>query len=284
MLSLAQALILGAFQGVSELFPISSLGHSMILPGVLGWHIDEQDPFFLTFLVATHLATALVLFGFYFSDWMKIISGIFRSIAQRRISDDDTYARLGWLLVVGTIPAGIIGLLFEKPIRAFFISPRSAAFFLILNGILLFGAELLRRRRTLAATGGDVRIAALSWPQGVLVGTAQVLALIPGFSRTGATLGGGLLAGLSHEDALRYSFLLTTPIIAAAALLKLPELFLHGTPAMLQVALVGAIASGITAYVSVIFLSKFFALERSRLTPFAIYCVLAGGVALLVVA
>jgi undecaprenyl-diphosphatase len=256
----------------------------MILPGILGWHIDEQDPFFLTFLVATHLATALVLFGFYFGDWMNIIGGIFRSIAQRNISPEDTYAKLGWLLVVGTIPAGVIGLLFEKPIRAFFISPRSAAFFLILNGILLLGAEVLRRRQQHAPTGGDARISSLTWGQGIFVGTAQVLALIPGFSRTGATLAGGLVVNLSHEDALRYSFLLATPIIAAAALLKLPDLILHGTPVMLQTAFIGAIASGATAYLSVIFLSKFFALERARLTPFAIYCVLAGGAALLLVA
>src|ERR1700722_1575703 len=151
MLSFFQAIILGLVQGITELFPISSLGHSVLLPGLLGWHVDQNANEFLTFLVATHFATALVLFCIYWKDWVRIIKGIFRSIAEREISDPD--ARLGWLLVVATIPAGIAGLLFQKQIQNLFIVPAYAAFFLILNGGLLFAAERLRRR---AKFGGDI--------------------------------------------------------------------------------------------------------------------------------
>lgn len=277
MLTLFQSLILGGLQGVSELFPISSLGHSVILPGILGWRIDQQDPFFLIFLVATHFATALVLFFFFLKDWKRILGGFFRSFREREIREDDPDAKLAWLLIVSTIPAGIIGLLFEKQIKDYFIAPRSAALFLAANGILLFGAEFLRRRaRKSPSRDGDARIAKLSWTQGLKVGTMQTLALIPGFSRTGATIAGGLLAGLSHEDAARFSFLLATPIIAGAALLKLPELIVSFDAAVIGVAAAGAAASAISAYLAVKFLTRYFGNESRTLSPFATYCLLAG--------
>src|SRR4051794_40144598 len=140
-----QAIVLGLLQGFSELFPISSLGHSVILPGLLGWDIHQNDNFFLAFLVATHLATALVLLGFFWSDWVRIVRGLVQSIKMREIHADDTDAKLGWMLVVGTIPAGIIGLLLEHPLRHLFASAASASFFLMVNGFLLYGAERLRR-------------------------------------------------------------------------------------------------------------------------------------------
>jgi undecaprenyl-diphosphatase len=271
-----QAVILGLLQGFSELFPISSLGHSVILPKVLGWNIQQNDKFFLNFLVATHLATALVLLGFFWRDWVRIVKGLFRSLRDRQIAPEDSDARLGWLLVVGTIPAGLIGLVLEHSLRELFKSAEAAAVFLILNGFMLYGAERLRRRPPRPGDGAgdsDARIAKLSWRQSIAVGTAQAIALIPGFSRSGATMGGGLLVGLSNEDAARYSFLLATPIIGAAAALKLPELA-GKSGHVIGTALVGAACAAITAYLSVRFLLKYF--ETNTLTPFAVYCVIAG--------
>ena len=280
LISYAQAILLGLLQGVSELFPISSLGHSVILPGLLGWDIHQNDPFFITFLVATHLATALVLLGFFWGDWVRIVKGIGRSLAQRQIAADDADARLGWLLIIGTIPAGILGLLLEHALRDVFASPRSASFFLMLNGVMLYGAERLRRRapevETQDAVAGDARIVRrLSWRGALGIGAAQALALIPGFSRSGATMGGGLLAGLSNEDAARFAFLLATPIIGAAALLKLPDLFGSGGDGVRGPALVGSLCSAASAYLAIRFLMRYF--ETNRLTPFAYYCLAAGA-------
>src|ERR671938_1728052 len=217
-ISYVQAIVLGLVQGAAELFPISSLGHSVILPRLLGWDIHQNDDYFLTFLVATHLATALVLLGFFWRDWVRIVKGLGRSLRDRGIDERDVDAKLGWLLVVGTIPAGILGLLLEHKLRSIFASPRSAAFFLMLNGAVLFGAELLRRRAPQTTEDDDARIARqVGWRDSTLVGTAQAIALVPGFSRSGATMGGGLVVGLSHKDAARFAFVLATPIIGAAA-------------------------------------------------------------------
>ena len=267
--------MLGLLQGVSELFPVSSLGHSVILPKLLGWNIHQNDKYFITFLVATHLATALVLLGFFWRDWVRIIKGLGRSLRDRGIDPADTDAKLGWLLVIGTIPAGILGLLLEHALRHAFASARSAAFFLILNGFLLYGAELLRRRAPQVDEDDDARIARqMSWRGAFGVGAAQALALIPGFSRSGATMGGGLLVGLSNKDAARFAFLLATPIIGAAAVLKLPDLFGSQGDGVRGQALVGALCSAVTAYLAVRFLMRFF--ETNTLVPFAVYCVAAG--------
>ena len=275
LITYPQAIVLGLLQGVSELFPISSLGHSVILPSLLGWDIHQNDAYFLTFLVATHLATAIVLFIFFWSDWMRILRGLGRSLRDRGIDPGDADAKLGWLLVVGTIPAGIIGLLLEHALRKVFASPESAAVFLTLNGLLLYGAELLRRRAPATDEEDDVRIAhTVSWRDATLVGSAQAIALIPGFSRSGATMGGGLLVGLSHKDAARFAFLLATPIIAAAAILKLPELFGPDGNGVRGQALVGALCSALTAWFAVRFLMRFF--ETRTLMPFAVYCFVAG--------
>ena len=277
-ISYFQAIVLGLLQGFSELFPISSLGHSVILPQLLGWNIHQNDDYFITFLVATHLATALVLLGFFWADWVQIVKGMWRSLVEREIAADNPHGRLGWLLVVGTIPAGLLGLLLEHALRDFFASGRSASLFLILNGFVLYGAERLRRRAPEAVEGerdGDVRVAeTASYADATAIGAAQALALIPGFSRTGVTIGGGLLVGLSHEDAARFSFLLATPIIGAAAVLKVPELFGSTGDGVRGQALVAALCAALTAYLSVRFLMRYF--ETNRLTPFAIYCVAAG--------
>src|SRR5476649_2800072 len=187
MITIFQAVVLGLLQGISELFPISSLGHSVILPKLLGWHMPQNADFFVTFLVATHLATALVLLGFFWADWVRIVKGLGRSLRNREIAPDDTDAKLGWLLVVGTIPAGILGLLLEHKLRSVFASAETASIFLCLNGLLLYGAELLRRRAPVVEEEDDTRIArTVSWRDAALVGGAQALALIPGLSRSGA--------------------------------------------------------------------------------------------------
>ena len=286
-ISYLQAAILGLLQGFSELFPISSLGHSVVLPRLLGWDIHQNDDYFLTFLVATHFATAIVLFVFFFRDWMAILAGMGRSLRDREIRPEDSHAKLGWLLVAATIPAGLLGLILEHPLRSLFASAQSAAFFLMLNGVLLYGAERLRRRAPESVDaegpGDDVEIAhRVSWRGALGIGSAQAIALIPGFSRSGASMGGGLLAGLSNELAARFSFLLATPIIGAAALLKLPELLGTKGDGVRGPALVGAICSAFTAYLAVRFLLRFF--ETNRLTPFAVYCFVAGALLTIVFA
>ena len=275
LITYPRAIILGLIQGVTELFPISSLGHAVILPRLLGWDIHQNDKYFLTFLVATHLATALVLLGFFWHDWVRIVKGLGRSLRDRGIGPDDTDAKLGWLLVVGTIPAGILGLLLQDKLRSVFASSSSAALFIALNGLLLFGAERLRRRAPQTDTDDDTRIARqLTWTKGVGIGAAQALALIPGFSRSGASMAGGLLAGLSNEDSARFAFLLATPIIGAAALLKLPELAGPDGNGVRGPALAGALAAAVSAYFSIRFLMKYF--ETKTLIPFAVYCLVLG--------
>jgi undecaprenyl-diphosphatase len=275
-ISYLQAIILGALQGIAEPFPISSLGHAVIAPSLFGWDIHQNDDFFLSFLVATHCATALVLFVFFWEDWKRILSGLWRSV-RGRARRDDADARLGWVIVVGTIPAGILGLALEHKLRTLFASPTSAAIFLTVNGVLLLLFERLRRRPPRPGDyegDADPRIARMSFKQALAIGTAQAAALIPGISRSGITMGGGLMAGLSNEDAARYSFLLATPIIAAAGVLKLPDLLGSAGDGVRGQALVGAIAAALTTYFAVKFLLRFF--ETNRLTPFGVYCVLAG--------
>ena len=209
-ISYFQAIILGLTQGIAEPFPISSLGHAVVLPQLFGWNIHQNDKFFLTFLVATHFATALTLLLFFLRDWMKIVGGILRSLRVRKIAEDDVYARLGWLLIVGTVPAGILGLALQESLRKLFASATIAAAFLIVNGIALLIFERLRKRPPkpddyLGDGDGYARIAKLSWRQAIAIGTSQAAALIPGISRSGFAMGGGLLAGLSNEDAARYS-------------------------------------------------------------------------------
>ncbi|WP_127902302.1 undecaprenyl-diphosphate phosphatase [Solirhodobacter olei] len=280
MVTYVQALTLGLLQGFSELFPVSSLGHTALLPAMLGWHLDRSTDAFLAFVVLTHFATALVLLGFFWRDWVAIIGGIFRTLAARRIAPGDTYGRLGWLLVVSTVPAGLIGLALQHKIEHLFADTSLIAIVLLLNGVVLYGVEVLRDRRVAEGPHDDSKIAALSWTEALIVGLAQCFALIPGFSRTGLTMTGGLAAGLSHENSVRYSFLLATPIISAAAALKIPVLFHHGG-AGLGPAAVGGIAAAATAYFSVRFLLKYF--ETRTLTPIAIYCMAAGVGAFMVV-
>jgi undecaprenyl-diphosphatase len=276
-ISYFQAIVLGLVQGIAEPFPVSSLGHAVVLPSLFGWNIHQNDDYFLAFLVATHCATAVVLFGLFWEDWKRIFRGLGRSLAARQIAPEDSDAKLGWLLVVGTIPAGVLGLLLEHPLRSLFASAQSAAAFLIVNGILLLLFERWRRRPPRPGENvgdSDARIAKLSWRQAIGVGTAQAAALVPGISRSGITMGGGLLFGLSNEDAARYAFLLATPIIGAAGVLKLPDLLGSTGNHVRGQALVGALCAAATTYLAVKFLLKYF--ETNRLTPFGIYCIAFG--------
>ncbi len=284
----AQAIILGLLQGVTELFPVSSLGHSVILPKLLGWDNvvaaqSAQESFFLAFLVGMHVATALALLAFFWRDWVRIVGGVLGSVRTRRIETPD--ARLGWLLIVATIPAGLIGLVFEHSLRTVFAKPLLAAGFLFVNGLILLAGEWFRRRaavRAVATThglnpAGARGLDTLEFHEACVIGVAQIAALMAGISRSGITMVAGLVRGLDHEDAARFSFLLATPIILAAGVYKLPDLLGPNGNGVLGQVLAGSVAAGIAAYLSVRFLTRYF--TTRTLTPFAIYCLVAGAVA-----
>ena len=289
MLSYFQAIVLGALQGFTELLPVSSLGHSVILPQLLGWTDvvaaqSAQESYFLAFLVGLHVATAIALLFFYRATWARIVSGLLASVRTRRIDTPDQ--RLAWLLVVATIPAGLVGLLLEHTLRVVFARPLAAAAFLVVNGLILLFGEWVRRRaevRRAVATHaitptGDRRLDTLDFREAVGIGGAQVVALLPGISRSGITMVAGLARGLDHEDSARFSFLLATPIILAAGLYKLPDLLGPNGDGVRPQILVGSLAAGLAAYLSVRFLTRWF--ETRTLIPFTVYCLVAGGFAI----
>jgi undecaprenyl-diphosphatase len=272
----AQAMFLAILQGVSELFPISSLGHTVLIPPLLHWKVDESDESCLAFVVVLHLGTALALLVFYRNEWVRIVRAIAGSIIRGRISGDRD-ERLGWLLIVGTIPVGILGVLFQSSVRGLFASPIPVAIFLMINALVMFAGEALRRRQH-----GGARtvkpIERLSWLEGVGVGVAQSFALLPGISRSGSSIVAGLLVDLDHEDAANYSFLLATPVILLASILEVPVLFTPGVTIGPVEAIAGCVVAGITAYASVAFLTRYF--KHNDLRPFGWYCLLAGAAAL----
>jgi undecaprenyl-diphosphatase len=276
-----QAIFFAVVQGVSELFPVSSLGHAVVLPALLGWHIDQDSPRFLPFLVVLHVGTATALLVYFWRVWWGLVAALLG-----RGDKVDEGRRLIALLVIGTLPAAVLGFLFEHPLRHLFGSPLAAAAFLVVNGFLLFGGERLRRR-ALAATNRR-QLAEAGWRDALAVGLWQTTAFLPGISRSGATIVGGLLAGLRHEDAARFSFLLATPVIAGAAVLEIPKL-LHGAAtagdAGLGVGLLwlSGLVAGVMAYASTAFLMRYFRTreENPALDPFAYYCWAAGALSLL---
>jgi len=279
---------MGLVQGLTELFPISSLGHSVLIPYLFGWHkiINSQtssESFFLAFLVALHVATATALLIFYRKEWAKLIRGFFSSVQKRQISSP--HEKLVWLLIIATIPAGLTGLLFEHILRTQFAKPLSAIIFLALNGcILLVGDRYARARAkrerefTLESTAAHTA-KAISPGRAGIIGTAQVLALIAGISRSGITIVSGIYSGLDYEDSARFSFLLATPIIMAAGFYKLPDLLGPNGNGIRGQILAGAVVSGIAAYLSVRFLDKYF--RNKTLRPFGVYCI---GISLLMLA
>jgi undecaprenyl-diphosphatase len=316
-MSYVQAIVIALVQGVTELFPVSSLGHSVLVPAWIGgsWQTlvtqssqsTSETSFYLAYIVALHCATAVALLWFFRADWVRIVRGFFQtlrpSIRARRLVVRDADERLAWLIVIATIPVGITGLALEHVFRTVFAKPMAASIFLFINGLILLLGERTRRAaepaltrtptyeetrtrsgaRTaedvVAARESDRRIARLSFRDGLTVGAFQVLALLPGISRSGVTMVASLWRGLGHEDAARFAFLLATPVILAAGVLKLPSLagsagdHIHG-----QVA-VGVVVTGITAYFSVRFLVRYF--ETRTLTPFAWYCLIAGAASVL---
>jgi undecaprenyl-diphosphatase len=331
-LTYPEALAVGALQGVSELFPVSSLGHAVLVPALVGgrWAADlnvsaPESPY-LAFIVGLHVATALALIVFYRRDWVRIVAGLVGSIRSRSATTPD--ARLGWLLVLATIPVGVTGLLLEHVFRTTLGRPVLAAVFLMVNGVILLTGERLRRRRpepqlqvavaaarvstrvdadgdephdaaagnsadavaagTAAGTAADdgaradARLARLAARDAFLIGGSQSLALLPGISRSGASMVAGLVRGLSHEDAARFSFLLATPVILAAGALKLPDLFGPLGDGVRGQVLAGSAASFVGAYVAVRWLTRWF--QTRTLIPFAVYCLAAGAVSLVVLA
>jgi undecaprenyl-diphosphatase len=273
-MTLLQAILLAAVQGISELFPVSSLAHAVILPKILGWPIDQKAPEFLPFLVVLHLGTAAALLVYFWRDWIGLARGV---LGIGPTDERSASRRLFFLIVIGTIPAAIVGKLLEAPLRALFGSPMVAAAFLMANGVALLIAERLRRQ------AGKRSVEELSWGQALFIGLCQCGALIPGFSRSGLTIGAGLGTGMSHEDSARFSFLLATPIIAGAGVLELPKLLHAGeTSAIpLSTALIAGIVAAVTAFFSTAFLMRFFRQhDLQALNPFAYYCLAAGAAAL----
>lgn len=279
---------LAILQGVTELFPVSSLGHTVIIPGLFKWNETLQSPTFLPLLVMLHLGTSVALLSFFWRDWVKLLRGGLRTVIAGRFTadvDPDGAGRQLALVVVGTIPAGIVGLLFQSILEKGFSEPVLAAAFLVANGaVLLAGERLIRRqqmkRRQLADQSPqfskvDDSINTMTFKQAVIIGSSQIFALIPGFSRSGLTMVAGMANGLSHEASARFSFLLATPIILAAGVLEVPKL--REYPQQLPIAAAGGVVAGIAAYLSVRFLMRYF--ETNRLDPFAYYCVIAGTLA-----
>ena len=323
-LSWLEASVIGALQGVSELFPVSSLGHSVLIPAMLGgsWardlNVSAPESPYLAFIVGLHVATALALILYFWRDWQRIVTGLVTSIVHRRVSNADE--KLAWLLVLATIPVGITGLLLEHLFRTVLSKPDPTAVFLMINGLGLIAVEQWRRSRartgqspspsstpssapssdpplapsapssaargtgeptTAEALAIDHRLAHLSLREGVLIGAAQILALLPGISRSGAAMTAGLIDGLDNEDAARFSFLLATPVILAAGLLKLPDLAGPLGDGIRGQVVLGSVLSFIGAYASVRFLSRYF--RANSLRPFGLYCVAFGALALIVI-
>ena len=295
-LSWLEATVVGAFQGVAELFPVSSLGHSVLIPAWVGgsWQRDldvssPESPY-LAFVVGLHVATALALIVYFWRDWVRIVRGLFTSIVRREIRDADQ--RLAWLLVLSTIPVGILGLVGEHFVRVHLGRPVPAAILLTVNGVILLAAERLRRREPgletdyvderISGPESDRRLAAMPTARAVAIGSLQIAALAPGISRSGIATVGGMLRGLSREDAARFSFLLATPVILAAGALKLGDLFGPLGDGIRPQVLLGSVLSGIGAYVSVRFLTRY--LAHRSLRPFGYYCIAAGAASIVLFA
>jgi len=324
-LTYLEAAVVGLVQGVSELFPVSSLGHNVLIPALIGgsWEADldvaKAESPYLAFIVGLHVATALALLVYFRRDWVRIIGGFLSSIRERRVETADQ--RLAWMIVLATIPVGLVGLIAEHPFRVLFGKPIVAGVFLAINGVILIAGERFRRPDSLTAdkriaasreadlvmaggrarpptpgpaharpraagTGGmgqseeaaavasDRRLSTMGYGRAIVIGSAQILALFAGISRDGVTMVAGMRRGLSREDAVRFAFLLSTPVIFAAGVLKIPDLFGPLGQGIGGPILLGSILSFIGAYAAIRFLVRY--LRTNTLYPFGIYCLVAG--------
>jgi undecaprenyl-diphosphatase len=276
-MSVFQVLVLALLQGVTELFPVSSLGHTVIIPSLLHWNVNQSDPTFLAFVVLLHVGTAIALVIYFWRDWLNILGAVLRSVIAGRMRGTAD-ERLGWRLIAGTIPVGLVGTLFQKQVQALFANPKAAALFLIINGLIMFLGERLRRQ-ALMAEEGRTALDRLRLRTAIGVGSAQILALLPGISRSGSSMVAGLFANLTHEAAARFAFLLATPVILGAGILKIPDLFTRTALPHLPVYLLGGVAAGVAAFLSVAYLMRYF--RVGRLDPFAIYCAAFGVLSLI---
>ncbi len=270
-----QAIVVGLIQGATELFPISSLGHSVLIPAWLNWDKvvgaeQADESFYLAFLVALHVATAIVLLIYFRRDWYRVFNGFVSSIKKRRIETSNE--RLAWLLIIATVPAGILGVAFEHQLENVFAKPLAAAVFLSINGVILLGGERLRRKAELK--GESRKLETLKFREAGIIGVAQCAALFAGISRAGITMVAGLFRGLDHEDSAHFSFLLATPIIFGAGIYKFPDLFSEGASGLHGQILAGAISAALASYFSVRFLMRYF--RSNNLNPFGIYCLIFG--------
>ncbi len=283
-LNIWQIIALGLLQGLTELFPISSLGHTVIVPALLGWSDIVANQSFLPLIVALHLGTSIALVAYFWRDWLQVIKVLFKSIKEGEVKRG-TEEWVSWLIIIGCIPAGLIGVFLQDPLKQLFASPLIAATFLVVNGSLLFLGDVLRKRaegdaQHLSPKEREARfrpLSSLTWKDAVIVGLGQSLALIPGISRSGASMVAALGVRLNYEDAARFSFLLGSPLIGGAALIEVPQLYGQSGSTLLLI-FVGMILSGVAAYLSTKFLMKYF--ETGRLLPFAFYCWGAGLIAL----
>jgi undecaprenyl-diphosphatase len=322
-LTYLEAAVVGLVQGVSELFPVSSLGHSVLIPALIGgqWGADlnvsaPESPY-LAFIVGLHVATAIALLVYFWRDWVRIAGGFASSVRDRRVETADQ--RLAWMIILATIPVGLVGLVAEHPFRVIFGRPVVAGAFLAVNGVILIAGEKFRRRASLdadarvaaglraepVAVGGgmaapsaapvavapvavapsaaaapsaavmaDRRLSAMGHGRAIVIGSAQILGLLAGISRDGVTMVAGMRRGLSREDAARFAFLLSTPVILAAGVLKIPDLFGPLGQGIRGQIVLGSILSGLGAYAAIRFLVRY--LRTRSLTPFGIYCLVAG--------
>ncbi|MBV9804541.1 MAG: undecaprenyl-diphosphate phosphatase [Solirubrobacterales bacterium] len=280
-----QAIVLGALQGVSELFPISSLGHTVIFPNLFGWQNivkwqSQPESPWLAFIVMLHVGSAIGLLIYFWKDWVELVKAFFATLSKRRI--ETTTERLAWLIIVASIPVGIIGLVLEHKLRTLTAKPEIASIFLVVNGFILLAGERVRRRaevRALAARESTTRdggrpMEALSYKEAGIIGAAESTALIAGISRDGVVMSAGLARGLDNASAAKYSFLLATPIILVAGLYKIPDLTGPNGNGVRGAAVIAAIAAAIVAVFTVHFLTRYF--KTRTLIPFAIYCLLFG--------
>lgn len=268
-MSLLHALLIAVLQGATELFPVSSLGHAVVLPALVSWAIDQKSAAFLPFLVMLHTGTAIALLVYFWRDWWALFVGVLGLTTPHKIAEA---RRVFPLIIIATIPAVIIGFVLEKFVRGLFGSPMIAATFLVVNGLMLLFGEKLRGR------GGHRPLTSLTKIDALIIGFWQCMALIPGISRSGATIVGGLLRGVDHAGSAHFSFLIATPIIIGATVLEVPKLLHADIPAgIFEISAIAAVAAGLTAYASTWFLMRYFRSNDSwALTPFAIYCMVAG--------